>query len=375
MLNGYVMSKDKVVVEIKNDEIVNRDILLCPLMLKNANTIDIWLESRAIDRHRVNSRLLKRILRISEKSDKDVVLFNNAVSITDNFWYKDINSNLKWEDVKFNHNYFDKLALKGDSSSFNLKPSTTPELTNIGSYEKCWSLENNKWIMYKNESIKERFSEYLIFKIGKELNFDMAEYFLTDSGVKTIDFTENNKYNFEPAQSLVGDDINLEKNYNELKKLNPDLTKDFLRMCYLDALCFNMDRHTQNYGILRNSETGEIVKMAPNFDNNIALIFDKYPEVSSAKILREDFVNLLLSDSEIYKEYKDLEIKELDSLKIDNILKEINLNVDKEKIKSFILENQKVLRQDIEYYQSLKEKQMLSRMTVNELEDQKDRER
>lgn len=78
MLNGYMMSKNKIVAEIKNDEIVNRDILLCPLMLRKANTIDVWLESCAIDRHRVNSRLLKRILRISEKSDKDVVLFNNA---------------------------------------------------------------------------------------------------------------------------------------------------------------------------------------------------------------------------------------------------------------------------------------------------------
>lgn len=122
--------------------------------------------------------------------------------------------------------------------------STTPELTNIGSYEKCWSLENDKWVMYKNESIEERFSEYLIFKIGEELNFDMAEYFLTNSGIKTIDFTENNKYNFEPAKSLVGDDVSLEKSYNELRKLNSNLTKDFLRMCYLDVLCFNMDRHT-----------------------------------------------------------------------------------------------------------------------------------
>lgn len=115
--------------------------------------------------------------------------------------------------------------------------------------------------------------------------------------------------------------------------------------------------------------------MAPNFDNNIALIFNRYPEVSSVKILREDFINLLLSNGGIYKEYKKLEIKELNSLKMDNILKEINLNIDKEKIKNFILENQKVLKQDIEYFQNLKEKYELSRTTINELENQKDRGR
>lgn len=48
------------------------------------------------------------------------------------------------------------------------------------------------------------------------------------------------------------------------------------RQGYLDILCtdalrLNMDRHTQNYGILRDRPTGGILGMAPNFDNNIAL--------------------------------------------------------------------------------------------------------
>jgi hypothetical protein len=32
-----------------------------------------------------------------------------------------------------------------------------------------------------------------------------------------------------------------------------------------------MDRHTQNYGVLRKVESGHIFRMAPNYDNNIAL--------------------------------------------------------------------------------------------------------
>ncbi len=37
-----------------------------------------------------------------------------------------------------------------------------------------------------------------------------------------------------------------------------------------------MDRHTNNYGVLRDAATGEIVKLAPNYDNNIALISRGY---------------------------------------------------------------------------------------------------
>ncbi len=44
----------------------------------------------------------------------------------------------------------------------------------------------------------------------------------------------------------------------------------------MDALVFNVDRHTQNYGLLRSRETGEILSMAPNFDNNMALISRGY---------------------------------------------------------------------------------------------------
>lgn len=44
----------------------------------------------------------------------------------------------------------------------------------------------------------------------------------------------------------------------------------------MDALVFNMDRHTQNFGVLREQETGRIISTAPNFDNNMALISRGY---------------------------------------------------------------------------------------------------
>ena len=34
----------------------------------------------------------------------------------------------------------------------------------------------------------------------------------------------------------------------------------------------NTDRHIRNYGIIRSSVTGEIIRMAPNFDNNQAYL-------------------------------------------------------------------------------------------------------
>lgn len=42
-----------------------------------------------------------------------------------------------------------------------------------------------------------------------------------------------------------------------------------LDIIFMDALCYNIDRHTFNFGILRRD--GEIVGLAPNFDNNLGL--------------------------------------------------------------------------------------------------------
>ena len=40
----------------------------------------------------------------------------------------------------------------------------------------------------------------------------------------------------------------------------------------MDSLCLNMDRHTQNFGVLRDVDTGALLRLAPNYDNNVALI-------------------------------------------------------------------------------------------------------
>ncbi len=342
---SYVLSKDDVVVWLDGEKIIKRDLLRCPLALRKGDSVDNWLNDRAIDSHRVNSRLLKKVLHLTDKSDKEIVLYNNAVTITDNFWVKSEDGDLKWDDVKFSFNYFDKLALLGNPDSFKLKPSRNPEITNIGSYEKCWSIENNRWVMYKKETINQRFSEYFIYLLGLELGFNMAKYELCDIGIKTYDFTENNKYNFEPIKSIMGENEDYNDVFNTLYKIDSEIAKDYLKMIYLDTLCFNMDRHNLNYDLLRDSVSGKIIKLAPNFDNNIALIFnDKYPDVDGGVVFLRDLFKHFLDTNNMAREmYKNLNIKALSEEDINDVLDLINLDVDKRKIADFIYNNQSLL--------------------------------
>lgn len=48
----------------------------------------------------------------------------------------------------------------------------------------------------------------------------------------------------------------------------------FRRMCILDALILNTDRHSGNFGVLYQNDAMQVQKMAPVFDNNRSLMFD-----------------------------------------------------------------------------------------------------
>lgn len=47
---------------------------------------------------------------------------------------------------------------------------------------------------------------------------------------------------------------------------------EFRRMLVLDALTFNVDRHAGNHGVLVDNETQDIIRMAPVFDLNMAML-------------------------------------------------------------------------------------------------------
>ncbi len=282
VLNGTLLSGDCPVAEIRQGHVMPLDMARMPLYLRDNDDILGWLEARAIDRHRPNSRILKKVLRLSDSSDLAAVLHSHGAAIPDDYWFKrESEPGLTWQDVRFSADSFSEIALTGSFSSYSRQftqdelKTGTPELTNIGSFEKCWRIEDGAWWLYKNENDLERFSELFIAALGKTFGLSMAEYREAGNYVKTRDFTEG-RLNFEPATAIVGEDEDYALNYERLTALKPSLGEEYLDILFMDALCFNMDRHTKNYGVLRDRATGELLCMAPNFDNNIALISRGY---------------------------------------------------------------------------------------------------
>ncbi len=320
-LTGYLMSEDRRIAEIENGEIVTADDVLMPLYLRRTKNIEAWLAERAIDVHRTNSRLLKKALRLSAADDAETALSVNGATITDTYWICLKDQPMSYETVRFKENYFDRLALCGDPDSFSQKPSRTPELTNIGSYEKCWRLKEGSWWMYKAGTLQEYFSELFVCRLGVKMGFSMAWYEMDEDYIKTRDFTDGAAVNFETADGILGDDDDYGRCYTALGMLDHGLQRDYLKILWLDTLCFNMDRHTKNFGLLRDKKSGQILGMAPNYDNNIALVSRGYSRDISRS--SDGLIRFFREFIETQPEAKTLLLEMLDSGEIPKITDEM----------------------------------------------------
>ena len=327
-IRNYEIFSGEILVAVWNDNVltvVNADLI--PMYLNYNQDADRWLASRAIDHRRPNSRLLKKALRLVEKDDISSVIHVNGAKITDNYWIRELGSELTYSDVKFSDDYFSNLALKGNYDSFNKaansKRSKTPELTNVGSFEKCWKLRDGKWWMYKKASHDEMFSELFVYELGCALGMNMAVYQRGEACIKSLDFTEAARVNFEPASTFMGDNEDYIDVVKALEKICPNAIPDYIRMIFMDTICANPDRHTNNFGLLRDTQTGELIGFAPNYDNNMALISRGYPSKPGSKDMLISLFNELIKEYPNYRAYIPSVTEEM----VRNVIEKLNMKV------------------------------------------------
>ena len=339
-----IMNHDDISARYENGNFVVTDKKKLPLYLSRTQNIERWLEIRAIDEHRPNSRLLKKALRLTEKDDISTAIRVNAATITDSYWVKTPGSTLTYADIRFDNDYFSNLALRGDYNSFNRTMNSdkdkTPELTNTGSFEKCWKLQNGEWWMYKKANQHEMFSELFAYELGISLDFHMAEYRRGMHYIKTKDFTNHASVNFEPAYSFMDDNDDYIDTLKILDTLAPHIIPDYIKMIFLDTLIANPDRHTFNFGILRDKK-GAILSLSPNFDNNMALIARGYPHSTTRKndALARLF-NVALSQNEDFLTF----LPTISENMIWQVLKKLNMKVRSQFIVDFIMNGYKQIK-------------------------------
>ncbi|MDO4940714.1 MAG: HipA domain-containing protein [Erysipelotrichaceae bacterium] len=336
-LSGYLMMGDVVVAIFDNGICTYYHEKLCPILIKRTKNISSFLSSRVIDASRTNAHLLKKALQIIDESDEMISLYAHSATITDNYWFKSFKSKLKYKDISFDGDTYSDLALNGELIAYPKVPKTTPELTTPGSFEKCWKRINDEWWLYKKGSENEIYSELFCAKVCEALKIPTAKYEYIDGYIRTKNFAD--KYNFEPMYSLAGDDDSYENVFNKLNELCPDFAKEYLLLIWFDTIVNNVDRHNENCGFLRNKKNGFIYSLAPNFDNNLALISRN--ETLNTRPNKDGFmryfVNFIGNNDDARKYYKTLKLPKLTAKMISDCFKKLPYKKDEKLITNYVM--------------------------------------
>lgn len=254
-----------------------------------------WFKGRGIPSWRDKLDLLLHRLNVNAPCE----LLNKAfgLSLSDQYWLKPSNTNIKYEDINFFDNDFDyaefmEASLSKNSQIIkNISSLKTPNNTTDGMLKKAWIIENNtRYLLkggYKNDTLQP-FNEFLASEICKRLGFNHVEYTL-DTYKDTIVskcpcFITKDTELITCHQIMNNIKIpNNETYYEEyIKILEEKGIKDarikLENMYILDFLIMNEDRHLNNFGIIRDVNTLKWLDIAPIFDNGQSLNIEYYDE-------------------------------------------------------------------------------------------------
>ena len=285
---GYIMRGDNITADVERDQIVDATPS-APLYIQRFNDFNGWIKDRGADLQRSYMRAILRRLNLPLLDVSAAVMFVHAAAINDTFWVKERDSDLTYNDVKFSNDAYFKAALCGDAGLFGLPIETTPEITNIGSFNKGWRLIGGKWYLYKSGSALEYFSELFVSALAAELGLGAVTYWMDAGYIVCENFVRDGQC-FEPAKSVVGNNIGYMDNGKAMREFG--LLKPYLDLIFTDVIVRNADRHEFNYGFITD-ERG-IVSLAPNFDNNVSLFFSGIPDnLTRQDVLVAEFCEVL----------------------------------------------------------------------------------
>ncbi len=239
-----------------------------------------WLENRQAPKHRAH---IESLLRSIGCYDLDgYIRITHALTLNDSFWVKPITSELKWADVSLFQNEFDDtiahIAFEGGLYGEQFT-TTSPEFGTDGAFAKCWIRDENGIYLLKRGSTGARnsglepYSEMYASEIAQiicpeAIKYEVVKY--RDKIASKCPLFTSEKEGFAPMYKCISSKPNIEN----LLSFYADIGSEdsFRRMIVLDALTLNTDRHQGNYGVIFDTDTLEILRMAPIFDNNQALL-------------------------------------------------------------------------------------------------------
>jgi len=286
-MSRYILYNDDVQValfEARNSVItdfVPQKQELLPMQIRHAtaDAFSSWLRERAIDLNSAKHRSLMNDL-IGSRDKTTLALRTHMFSISDTFTCFEKGEFIPRSRLclpEDQNKVSDYILVSTDTSLRKLRVAT-PNASTDGSFTKTWKYEDDAWWLYKLQSAAATEAEVEISRVLQAVGWDAAEYRFVGrfrKRVKARNFLKPHEF-FEPYDSFrfffddPGDDDTVI--CRNIASLGPEFEKAWKRILLADAVFLNTDRHMRNFGVIRSSATGEVLRLAPNFDNNQAYL-------------------------------------------------------------------------------------------------------
>ncbi len=339
-----LMHKDKEVGVLSINNSDSR-LLACKIIepflapfLGNTTTgnMQTWWSNRAVPGSR---KLMEDIIRKSGCRDSLEYLAKNlALSITDTYWIRPLDYDLHWEDVSLHCQNKNVVSLL----PYHNANSYDPNASLGGQMEKYWDLSGNNPILIKTasahfgqQSMNELFASKVHELQNNEIEFANYELrTLPDHSIQSCceAFTSEN-VEFVSAYEVIGS----EKSTNDISMydafikicskhgLDEDQVQKFMDYQTLtDFIINNTDEHLNNFGILRDSNTGDFLSPAPIFDSGNSMFYlddTRSKGYSRIEILEQEITGIHKNWDKMLGHVKNKDVVDIEKLpKADEVM-------------------------------------------------------
>ena len=332
----------------------------------NKNEFNKWWKNRQIPASRNG---LKELISDDNFDLLDAKAY--CLSLSDQYWVKKPNDNILWENINFFDNALSedtgKILFNGGKTPMNLNLNT-PDMTSNGNYSKRWKIINGKRYLLKAGSKilnQEPYNELIATKLYERLlnEDEYVKYEIIYENNNAISVCENfiNKDTELVPAWKINDYFEFKENENKyehyircLEELKiKDSRKSVDKMIVCDYILANKDRHFNNFGVIRDINSLDFIKVAPIFDNGCSLWYDENDIYVGEFFLTKPFEEYENMQINLVKDFSFFDINKLEGFtkEVGKILSK-NPFMSNERINKIIFE----INKRINYVNDLKNK-------------------
>ena len=307
--------------------------------------ISDWWENRSVPKSRKDVKKMLKEQNIGTTGNW--LLDNLALSLSDCYWARPFSSDFSWEDVNLYNNSFTPLKVGGIPVK-HVDPTHreqlryTPNASTGGELPKWWFIDNDTRFLLKGskdgyaiQSRNEIFASLIHKGQGKPyVSYSLTSYFYEGReyiGCQCPTFSSSN-LEFVPAFDIISK-VEPAKNepYRQVfvdtcKKngFTEEKISQYLDyMAITDFLISNYDRHSNNFGIMRDPDTLEFKSFAPFFDSGNSMMFYNLLNCSIGKSLDERNASFFNTWRKTVEHISDLNVVDISKLPTPEMMDKI----------------------------------------------------